>query len=173
VRALAVLAAGAACVTGAPVPTPIGSGPRYQLAAAPVRVEAGAAIGRLDCVRGQAAPVQTHVELFADKRALLLPTGIGVSTRTGCSYPLRTETPTGVVDSVSSAKLTTADLFAIWGQRLSARGFAGFRGTVRAWVGGCPWSGGVGSIPLSPHGEIVLEVGGYIPPHRSFLFPRG
>ena len=111
------------------------------------------------------------MELFADKRALLFPTGIGVSTRGGCSYPARTESPTGVVESIPGAKLTVADLFAIWGQPLSDRGFAGFHGPVHAWVGGCPWPGKVGSIPLARHAEIVLEVGGYVPPHRLFLFP--
>jgi hypothetical protein len=48
---------------------------------------------------------------------------------------------------------------------------AGFRGAVHAWVDGCPWSGPVRKIPLSRHVEIVLEVGGYVPPHSFFLFP--
>jgi hypothetical protein len=30
----------------------------------------------------------------------------------------------------------------------------------------------VARIPLARHAEIVLEVGGYVPPHRAFLFPR-
>ena len=172
-RTLAVLAAGAACVNVAPVPTPIGNGPRYRLAAAPAVVAAGAAIGRLRCSPGDASRIEAHVELFADKRALLLPTGIGVSRQGGCSYPVRTEAPTGVVQTVAGAKATVADLFAVWGQRLSADRIAGFRGPVHAWVGGCPWTGSVGSIPLARHAEIVLEVGGYVPPHRSFIFPPG
>jgi hypothetical protein len=171
VRTLAALVAGAACVNAAPVPTPIGSGPRYQLPAVTARVASGATLGGFTCTRGNVARIETHVELFADKRALLFPTGIGVSKRNGCSYAARTESPTGVIESLAGAKLTVADLFAIWGQPLSHEGFAGFRGAVHAWVGGCPWSGSVRSIPLAEHAEIVLEVGGYIPPHRSFLFP--
>jgi hypothetical protein len=27
--------------------------------------------------------------------------------------------------------------------------------------------------PLSQHAEIVIEVGAYVPPHRSFSFPPG
>jgi hypothetical protein len=168
-RALAIVFAGAACVTAAPVPTPIGIGPRYQLRAAPPSVAAGSPVGRFTCARGDATRVETHVELFADKRALLLPTGIGVSRR--CTYPLRTEAPTGVVESLPSVHATLGDLFALWGEPLTARGFASFRGRVSAWVGGCPWSGDLRKIPLRRHAEIVVEVGGYIPPHRSFLFP--
>jgi hypothetical protein len=29
----------------------------------------------------------------------------------------------------------------------------------------------VRTIPLRRHAEIVVEVGGYIPPHTFFLFP--
>ena len=46
----------------------------------------------------------------------------------------------------------------------------GFSGRVRAYVGGEQWRGDVRAIPLRPHAQIVLEVGGYVPPHRFFLF---
>jgi hypothetical protein len=29
----------------------------------------------------------------------------------------------------------------------------------------------VGAIPLRNRRQIVLELGGYVPPHRFFLFP--
>jgi hypothetical protein len=60
----------------------------------------------------------------------------------------------------------------VWGQPLSPHGFAGFHGRVHAWVGGCPWAGDARKIPLTQHAEIVVEVGGYVPPHRFFLFPK-
>jgi len=28
-------------------------------------------------------------------------------------------------------------------------------------------------VPLARHSEIVLEVGPYVPPHRSYTFPPG
>jgi hypothetical protein len=28
-------------------------------------------------------------------------------------------------------------------------------------------------VPLTRHDSIVLEVGGYVPPHASYLFPEG
>ena len=95
--------------------------------------------------------------------------GIGVGRN--CGYPVRTTRPTGVVEFVPAAKPTLGDLFDVWGQPLSARGFAGFRGAVSAWVGGRRWRGDVRAIPLRRHAEIVVEVGGYIPPHTFFLFP--
>jgi hypothetical protein len=148
----------------APIPTPIGFGPRYQLAPGPPNGGT-----RLTCARGDAARQQAHVELFANKLVLLLPKGIGAGD--GCSYPVRTKKPTGVVDYVPAAKPTLGDLFDVWGQPLSTRGFAGFRGPVSAWVGGRRWRGDVRAIPLRRHAEIVVEVGGYIPPHTFFLFP--
>jgi hypothetical protein len=156
-----LLAALASCVAAAPVPTPIGIGPRYQLPAGPP-------LRAARCVVADAARVDAHVELFANKRALLIPSGVGVSKR--CAYAVRTTTPTGVV--AATAHATVGDLFAVWGQPLARARLASFHGRVRAWVGGCPWSGPVAAIPLTRHAEIVLEVGGYVPPHAFFLFPR-
>ena len=153
----------ACALAAAPIPTPIGFGPRYQLPPGPP-VGTSLACSRVDAERERA-----HVELFANKLVLLLPKGIGVAR--GCTYPVRTTDPTGVVEFVPGARPTLADLFDVWGQPLSARGFAGFRGAVSAWVGGKRWPGDVRGIPLRRHAEIVVEVGGYIPPHTFFLFP--
>src|SRR5439155_1640623 len=87
-----------------------------------------------------------------------------------CSYPLRTVAPTGVVQVARGARATVGDLFAVWGQRLTADRLARFRGRVRAFVGGRRWRHAVQMIPLRRHAEIVLEVGGYVPPHHFFLF---
>jgi hypothetical protein len=153
----------ACALVAAPIPTPIGFGPGYQLAAGPPSA------GRLVCAPGEPRRERAHVELFANKLVLLLPTGIGVGD--GCSYPVRTTTPMGVVEFVPSARPTLGDLFDVWGQRLSGERLAGFRGAVSAWVGGRRWHGEVRAIPLRRHAQIVVEVGGYIPPHTFFLFP--
>ena len=151
-------------LVAAPIPTPIGFGPQYQLPAGPPG-HTRLACGRVDGQRQLA-----HIELFAKRRALLLPPGIGAAP--GCTYPVRTTSPTGVVEYVAAARPTLGDVFDVWGQPLTARGFAGFRGEVSAWVGGRRWHGDPRAIPLRRHAEIVVEVGGYIPPHRFFLFPR-
>ena len=148
----------------APIPTPIGFGVHYQLPPGPPTHT------RLACEHGDGARQLAHVELFARRRVLLLPKGIGAGRE--CAYPVRTTSPTGVVDYLPAAQPTLGDLFDVWGQPLTAAGFAGFRGAVSAWVGGRRWHGNPRAIPLRRHAEIVVEVGGYIPPHRFFLFPR-
>jgi hypothetical protein len=153
----------ACALVAAPIPTPIGFGPRYQLAPGPPRAT------RFTCSHANALTQRAHLELFANRRVLLLPKGIGIAR--GCTYPVRTTSPTGVVEYAPAVRPTLGDLFDVWGQPLSARRLAGFHGALSAWVGGRRWRGEVRSIPLRRHAEIVVEVGGYIPPHTFFLFP--
>jgi hypothetical protein len=181
--AAAVAVSAAAALGAAPVPTPIGFGPKYRLDAASPNVARGAPVGRFACLRAAGPRQLAHVELFANRLVLLVPAGVGMAPpieREGayvsaarCSYAVRTRAPTGVVEFAASAHPTLGDLFAVWGQPLSTRTLAGFRGPVSAWIGGKRWPGDPRSIPLRRHAEIVLEVGGYVPPHPFFLFPRG
>jgi hypothetical protein len=152
-----------------PVPTPIGIGPGFHLDAATPTVREGAPVGRFQCLPQRRPPTLAHVELFARRRVLLLPQGIGVSRR--CTYAVRTTSPTGVVAFDTRVRPTVGDLFAIWGEPLSATRLAGFRGAVRAFVGGRPWRRDPRAIPLTPHGQITLEIGGLVPPHAFFLIP--
>jgi len=64
-------------------------------------------------------------------------------------------------------------LFAIWGRQLGTQRLLGFHGEVRVYLGGRRVFGDPQAVPLKRHAEIVLEVGGYVPPHRVYLFPRG
>jgi hypothetical protein len=169
-----------------PVPTPIGIGPKFRLQAASPRVAQAAPVGRFACRRDELRRERAHIELFANRRVLLLPPGIGMAPPlrlhgldvlgARCSYALRTADPTGVVEFVAAVRPTLGDLFAVWGQPLSRRRLAGFRARgadeVKAWIGGRRWHGDVRAIPLGRHGQIVVELGGYVPPHRFFRFPR-
>jgi len=165
---------------GAPIPTPIGVGPQFRVAAAPQRVLDGAPVGRFRCTASPAGRVSAHIELFANRRVLLLPAGVGMAPplrREGayvvgarCSYALRTTAPTGVVEIARGAGATVGDLFRLWGQPLTRARLAGFLGSVRAYVGGVLWRGDPRVIPLERHAQIVLELGGYVRPHRFFLF---
>jgi hypothetical protein len=164
-------------------PTPIGVGRAFHPPAATRAVLAGQAVGRgLSCgAAGKRYGV--HLELFADRRVVIVPAGIGVaapSTRRfgsvvpgACTYPARTLTPTGVIEIRSGARLALADLFRLWKQPLARHRLAGFttRKGVVAFVGGRRWRGDPGAIPLTRHAQIVLEIGGYVPPHATFLFP--
>jgi len=178
-----VVAALLLALGGAPVPTPIGVGPRYRLPPAPARVLQAAPVGRFRCGRTAPTRMRVHVELFANRRVLLLPAGIGMApplardgayiVRARCSYALRTTAPTGVIDVAPGSAATIGDLFRVWGQPLSPMRLAGFRGRVQAYVTGHVWRGDLRAIRLRRHGQIVLEVGGYVRPHAFFLFGRG
>jgi hypothetical protein len=165
------------------VPTPIGVAREYRLAPPSPAVRAGSPVGDLACTAGK-AQLRVHLELFARKLVLLVPPGIGVSppvrrdgayvTGGRCLYPLRTREPTGVVEVASTRPARLGDLFRIWGQPLSAHRIAGFRSArpLLAFVNGKRVYGDPRAIPLRRHDEIVLEIGGYVPPHSSYLFPR-
>jgi hypothetical protein len=172
---LVPIIAACACVgaagAAAPIPTRIGAGPKYLLPAASAAVAHARPVDRFRCTKDEGARELAHIEVFAEKLVLLVPTGIGVGP--DCSYAVRTTQPTGVVEFVPSLHPTVGDLFMVWGQPLSAYQIAGFRGSVAAWVGGRRWHGDVRAIPLRRHSEIVIEVGGYVPPHTFFLFATG
>jgi hypothetical protein len=169
-----------------PIATPIGVGPRYHPPAAPAQVLHGRPVGDLRCGAG-GARFGVHLEVFARGRVVIVPAGIGVAAPRarvgafvrprGCSYAVRTLDPTGVVEVRRGASLTLGRLFAVWGQPLSATRLAGFstrRGDpVRAYVAGRRWHEPVGAIPLRRHAQIVLELGQFVPPHRSFRFRSG
>jgi hypothetical protein len=188
VRTLLVLCALAvpAATGAAPIPTPIGVGPRFHPSATHDAVRAGRALGRLRCTTGDRR-FGVHLELFALGRVVIVPAGIGVARPSvrrgasvhprGCTYPVRTLEPTGVLEVRAGARLTLADAFRIWGQPLSRRLLAGFStraaAPVRAYVDGRRRHGAPGAIPLRRHAQIVLELGSYIPPHPAFAFKRG
>jgi hypothetical protein len=167
------------------VPTPIGATPPYRLPARGAAVTAARPIGSLACSRTSPPRFRVHLELFARKLVLLVPAGIGITPplrRNGayivggrCLYPPRTHEPTGVVEVASTQRLRLGELFGVWGQPLAPRRLAGFRSSrpVLAFVNGARYRGDPRTIPLRRHDEIVLEIGGYVPPHSSYLFPKG
>jgi hypothetical protein len=184
-RLLAAALLGAAPVHGpAPVATPIGRGPAFEPGTG-ARADRGAPVAGLYCAAAAGRWQDAHVEVFARGRVLLLPPGIGVARprqaagaaiRGGrCSYPVRTTDPTGVVRYRPGRDLTLGDLFAVWGQPLGRHGVCGFRSptTVRVYVGGRRVAGAPAAVPLRRHAEIVVEIGPYVPPHRSYVFAGG
>ena len=140
------------------MPTPIGVGPQYHPAPA-VRTQCTAA----PLVAGR----RVHLELFANRRVVIVPARIGVGA--GCRARLWTTEPTGVVRFEGAA--TLGDLFAVWGRRLSPSRLLTFGGSVRVYRNGGRWRGDPRRLPLRDGDELVLQVGGYVPPHVSFLFP--
>ncbi|MCW2953031.1 MAG: hypothetical protein JWQ48_2201, partial [Conexibacter sp.] len=157
------------------------------------RAAAAAPIGALRCRRDPGRRRFAHLELFAAGRVVPIPPGIGIApplVRAGayvrggrCSYPVRTTEPTGLLSvragggGEHAPTVTLGGLFDVWGQPLSRRRMASFRGSardpVRAYVGGRRWRGDPRAIALAPHAVIVLELGPPIPPHRRYVFPPG
>ena len=174
--------AGALCCATVPttlVPTPIGAGRAYHPVAGSL---SGSAIHGMPCTRVALRRFGVHLELFANRQVVLVPGGIGVApprmwaggsvTLGRCSYPIRTIDPTGLIQVAAGARPVLGDLFAIWGSKLGRRRLIGFYGAVRIYVDGLPVHGDPRVVPLARHAEIVLEVGGYVPPHQRYLFPR-
>ena len=150
-------------------PWPIGVGARYHPTAYNAPAVAGLPLGRLRCTKG-AKTFAVHIELFAQRRVVIVPPGIGVGPR-GCTYPVSTSAPTGVVHV--GGKATLRDLFRVWGRRLDRSGLLTFRGRVSVFVGGRRLLGEPGAVPLTKHAQIVLEIGGHVAPHSSYLFTKG
>jgi hypothetical protein len=146
-------------------PWPIGVGPRYH---PPAPVRDGKPIGSLRCAQARVQSV-AHVELFAYRRVIVVPAGIGRGP--DCVYPVATTAPTGVVRL--RTVVTVGDLFRVWGRALGSHRLLSFRGRVEAYVGGRRFPGDPRAIPLTRHAQIVLEVGGHVAPHPSYLFPKG
>ena len=151
-------------------PWPIGVGPRYQPSARNDAVARGAPLGDLRCRSGDRS-FRVHVELFAARKVVVVPAGIGVSTR-GCRYPLRTRTPTGVVEVASGPPRTLGDLFRVWGRALGRSRLLSFRGRVLTFVNGARFRGDPRELVLTRRLQVVVEVGGYVAPHAGYVFPR-
>jgi len=152
-------------------PWPVGPAPAYTPPARPVAVAAGAPVGSLRC-GDPGKTVRVHLELFVDRKVVIVPKGIGVSD-TGCRYPVSTDGPDGILRVAPGLRL--ADAFRVWGQRLDSHRMVRFtsRSPLRAYVNGKLVRGPAGAVPLTPHAQIVLELGGYVPPHPYFLFAGG
>ncbi len=153
------------------IPTAIGRGPEFHpRARAPQDCASGPVKGRF----------RAHIELFGRRQAVVIPAGIGLAppfTRehhrivgARCRAEIRTLDPAGVVE-FDRTDLRLADLFEIWGEPLGPRRMASFAGPVSAFVDGRRVTSDPARIPLRDGAQIVLQVGGYIPPHPTFKFP--
>ena len=167
---------GACCALAAAaglVPTPVGQGPRYRPTAR------GPGAGQVACRRASLHDgARVHLELFANRRVVIVPAAIGLARPTvrlgrvvsaDCRARLWTLDPSGVVHFEPGA--TLGDLFAVWGRRLGTRRLLTFPGAVETWVNGRPRTGDAARLRLHDRSEIVLEVGGEVPPHASYRFP--
>jgi hypothetical protein len=87
-----------------------------------------------------------------------------------CRARLWTLDPSGVVHF--TGRTTLGDIFRVWGTRLTPTRLLTFRGPVRVYVNGLRRRDDLVTIVLRDRDQVVLEVGAYVPPHRSYRFPR-
>jgi hypothetical protein len=121
------------------------------------------------CARPAAQLGRVHIELFGNGYAVVVPARIGVRSAT-CRAHAWTSDPTGVVHFDCAE--TLGGLFAIWGMPLGRRRLLSFHGVVSLFRNGKRLRGDPRALALRDGDEVVLEAGGYVPPHRSYRFPR-
>jgi len=156
---------------------PIGAEPRFH-PPPPDRAVPG-------CARELGERSAAHVEVFAQNRVVVMPAGIGTErprrllagriAQARCYGAVVTLEPTGIVLVRKGKPARVGDLFRLWGRPLSSTRLGSFPtgGGVRVYVNGRRLRVDPRNVPLTRHSEIVLEVGPFVPPHRSFTFPRG
>ncbi len=170
-----------AAVPAGAVPVPPGRAAGHRPPALGRAAARGRPVAGVRCGPAPAAAGMAHVEAFAGRRVVRVPAGIGIApprrrdgayVRGGrCRYPAVTEEPTGLVRLDPARRTTLGQFFAVWGQALSARRLGAFRGRVAAWLDGRRWRRSPAAMPLRPGAVVVVETGGYVPPHRSYVFP--
>jgi hypothetical protein len=184
---IALVATGGLAACGAdqppadPSPAPGARPAAYGLRGLTRATASGRPVAGLRCAAAARPTAWVHIEIFDHGRVVLLPSGIGIApprrttgayVRGGrCRYPLWTDEPTGLV-AVTRSGLRLGDLFRVWGRALDDNRVAAFRGAVTAHVDGTKATTPPQDIPLTPHAQIVLQVGGpLVTPHAAYRFP--
>ena len=123
--------------------------------------------------------IHSRLTVYVDGALRPIPLGIGIvglqtqqdqgfpfAGASKCYYWLHTHATDGVlhVESPTTALYPLSDVFALWGQPLSASQVGPAKGTVTAYVNGKLFTGNPGTITLTPHATIQLDVGKVVPP---------
>jgi hypothetical protein len=122
--------------------------------------------------------IHAHLAVFVNGHSRPIPLGIGVVTpqvsggfaqASKCYYWLHTHVQDGVIHIESPTKqtYTLQQFFDEWQQPLSATEVAGAKGTVTAYLNGTKVTGDPGTIRLTPHANIQLDVGTPVVPPRT------
>jgi hypothetical protein len=158
------------------IPVPIGAAPEYH---PPARWPLAGAAAFHGFAGGVQSRTRAHLELFANRRVILVPGGIGVSGGRTTLYgfvtdalwhaPAWTLEPGGVLH-LQRDGMRLGELFEVWGQPIGPDRLLSFTDAVHAYVNGRATAGDPAALVLHDQDEVVLEVGGYVPPHPSFTF---
>ena len=160
-------------------------GPRVPAAGALAAGGRGA-LRRRGSEPGRGAPASI-IKLFANRRVVIVPGGIGVSGGRTVLYghivdalwhaAAWTLEPAGVIHLGRSGAASTPTSSPIWGEPLDSRRLLTFEADgssrVLVFVNGKRRPGAPGDLrPGRPRSNLVVEINGYIPPHSSFAFAR-
>jgi hypothetical protein len=122
--------------------------------------------------------IHAHLAVFVNGQSRPIPLGIGVvspqvsdgfAQASKCYYWLHTHVQDGVIHIESPTKqtYTLGQFFDEWHQPLTATQVAGAKGTVTAYLNGRKVTGDPGSIHLSSHAIVQLDVGTPVVPPRT------
>jgi hypothetical protein len=118
-----------------------------------------------DAQEGQRIHIHQHLAIFDHGKPILIPQYIGIPQAARCIYWLHTHTPDGIIhiEAPQDRSFALGDFFSVWGQPLN-RTHAGPAQTnknekMRVWLNGAPYTGDPAKIPLTPHADIVIQVG--------------
>jgi hypothetical protein len=127
--------------------------------------------------------IHAHLTVFVNGTQMQIPAGIGVPNAVNsqtkgdafvaasvCYYWLHTHAADGIIhiESPTTRIYTLGNFFDEWGQPLTANTVGPANGLVTAYVNGKEFSGDPGTIPLTPHAVIQLDIGAPIVPAQPF-----
>jgi hypothetical protein len=169
------------------VPPRFGPAPLYRPDPLSREVAQARRLGAMRCLSRARPRVGVHLEVFVNRLDVVIPAGIGIApphrregayvTAGRCSYPIRTTDPTGMieVDESFAPNATLGRFFAAWGQPLGPRRLLSFtargRDRVAVFINGKRWEGDPRDVPLTRHGALMVELGGYVEPRLTYGFP--
>jgi len=121
--------------------------------------------------------IHAHIEIDIRGARQTVPGDVG--HRPTCLYWLHTHDDTGLihVEADVAVNYTLGQFFTVWDQQLSQEQVLGERvgpgEEVRVLVDGQPFMGDPRSVPLTPHEQIVVQLGPKFPAPQPFTFPPG
>jgi hypothetical protein len=127
-----------------------------------------------DAQEGQRIHIHQHLAIFDHGKEMTVPQFIGIPQAAGCIYWLHTHTPDGIihVEAPRDRSFALGDFFAVWGQPLDRRHAASAttrkKESMRVFLNGARYTGDPAKIPLTPHADIVIEVGAPYRKHALF-----
>lgn len=134
----------------------------------------GAPVNGIACntMEGAVLHIHAHVALFVNGKQLAIPRNIGIVGK--CLYWVHTHDAEGIIhmESPKYRSFTLGDVFRIWGQPLSEKQVATYKGPAAFFVNGVRYNGNPNAILLTTHQQIVIEVGRHVPP-PNYIFPPG